>query len=332
MKKLFIITGACGHLASTIIGYLKQKDVLIRGLILPTEKGLDDKNITYYTGDVTDILSLTPIFYGVENYETYVIHTAGIISIEKKISKNVYAVNVLGTKNIVSMCLNRPIKRLLYVSSVHAIKEIDGVISETCDFDKDAVVGGYASTKAEATKVVLDACKLGLDAVVVHPSGIIGPFDKGQNHIVQLIKMYISGKLPAGVSGGYDFVDVRDVAKGCSSAIFNGERANCYILSNEYFTVQQVLDYAKEVTGGKKKRCLPIWLAKCFTPLFTFIAKITKTRPLFTNYSLYTLKSNGKFSHEKATKKLNYKTTDMKTTIKDTISFLKGNKVLLDKI
>lgn len=47
MKKLYIITGAAGHLASTIIKYLRNTDCLIRGLILPSESGEDDRQITY---------------------------------------------------------------------------------------------------------------------------------------------------------------------------------------------------------------------------------------------------------------------------------------------
>lgn len=95
--------------------------------------------------------------------------------------------------------MRHPVKRLVYVSSVHAIPETEekATISEAAAFSKENVIGGYASTKAEATQAVLDAVQNGLDAVVVHPSGIVGPYDRGNNHIVQLIQMYISGKLPA---------------------------------------------------------------------------------------------------------------------------------------
>ena len=97
------------------------------------------------------------------------------------------------------------------------------------------MIGPYAKTKAEATQAVLEAVKQGLNAVVVHPSGIIGPYDNGNNHIVKLAKDYISGKLLAGVIGGYDFVDVRDVAKGCIAAVDKGEVGECYILSNRFY-------------------------------------------------------------------------------------------------
>lgn len=332
MRKLYIITGAKGHLASTIIKYLRERNCDIRGLILPCEEVKSDERVTYYKGDVTDMSSLTEIFSDTEDKEITVIHAAGIISIAEKVTPELYNVNVGGTENIIAKCIESKVKRLVYVSSVHAIPEKDenATIEEVSVFSKDLVVGAYASTKAEATRQVLEAAKNKLDTVVVHPSGIIGPYDGGNNHMVQLIDMYVSGKLPAGVVGGYDFVDVRDVAKGCIAAAEKGKRGDCYILSNRYFTVKELLDCMRIISGGKKKVCLPLSLAVAFVPMFEWIAKKTDTRPLYTKYALYTLSSNGHFSHDKATAELGYKPRDMILTLKDTIQWLKGEKVPLE--
>lgn len=332
MKKLYIITGAKGHLASTIIKYLREKSCDIRGLVLPCEQAESDERVTYYKGDVTDIDSLKEIFSDVEDKEVTVIHAAGIISIAEKVTPELYNVNVGGTENIISKCIESNVKRLVYVSSVHAIpeKNDNATIEEVSVFSKDLVVGAYASTKAEATRRVLEAAENKLDTVVVHPSGIIGPYDGGNNHMVQLIDMYVSGKLPAGVVGGYDFVDVRDVAKGCIAAAEKGKRGDCYILSNRYFTVKELLECMRIISGGKKKVCLPLSLAGAFVPMFEWIAKKTDTRPLYTKYALYTLSSNGHFSHDKATAELGYKPRDMILTLKDTIQWLKGKKVPLE--
>ncbi|MCM1227227.1 MAG: NAD-dependent epimerase/dehydratase family protein [Clostridium sp.] len=327
--KMYIITGANGHLASTIIRYLIKQDCVIRGLILPTESNHNSKSVTYYKGDITKPETLSEIFSDTENYDVYVIHAAGIISIGNEVTPLMYNVNVNGTKNIIEVCKNYEVKRLLYVSSVHAIQEgtYMSTITEVNSFPKSKVQGGYASTKAEATQAVMNAVSDGLDAVVVHPSGILGPFDDGNNHITQLIQMYLSGKLPAGVTGGYDFVDVRDVAKGCISAINNGHKGECYILSNRYYTVRDLIEYMRIAVHGKhKKVCVPLKLAKIAAPVFEKIGEITKTRPLFTKYSLYVMDSNGRFSHDKATKELGYTPRDMKDTIRDTIVYLKCGK------
>ena len=354
MKRLYIITGAKGHLASTIIQYLRKQDCYIRGLILPTESGQDDRQITYYQGDVTKPETLGGIFSDLECNEVYVIHAAGLISIGSELTPRLHQVNVEGTKNIIDQCLRYHVRRLVYVSSVHAIPETGDVatITEAARFSKDSVTGAYAATKAEATQAVLDAAAQGLDAVVVHPSGILGPYDRGNNHMVQLIKMCISGKLPAGVTGGYDFVDVRDVAKGCLQAAERGKSGNCYILSNRYFTVRELLkqamtqlllekpvreitvrellDYVHRVAGGARKLCLPMGLARAFAPMFTWLARVSHTRPLYTRYALDTIASDSHFSHDKATAELGYHPRDMQLTVRDTISWLRGQPVPLE--
>lgn len=325
MKKLYIITGAAGHLGSTIVGMLQGQNCVVRGLILPGEQAEDMENVTFYEGDVTKYDSLRPLFENRSGMETYVIHTAGIIDIQNDVSPLLYNVNVNGTKNIIRICREYAVQKLVYVSSVHAIPEENNgaTIQEATYFTPETVVGGYAKTKAEATEAVLEAAKTGLDAVVVHPSGIIGPYCNKGNHIVQLISDYISGKLPACVHGGYDFVDVRDVAAGCISAAQHGVSGSCYILSNRHYEIKEILSMIKSEYGGKVLPVLPIWMAKMVAPFFELYAKLKHVRPLFTKCSLYTLSSNDKFSHEKAAKELNFKPRDIYLTIQDTVNWLK---------
>lgn len=326
MKRIYIVTGANGHLGSTIIRLLKKEKQAVRGLVLPGEEVLTQKDVTYYQGDVRDKDSLRPLFDNLQGQEVIVIHTAGIVDIADHVSEKMYQVNVEGTRNVTELCVEYKVKRMVYVSSVHAIpeKEDGEVMEEVREFSPDQVVGGYAKTKAEATGIVLDAVKEGLDAVVVQPTGILGPYDRTGNHLVQLVKNYIQGKLPACVRGGYDFVDVRDVAKGCLAAAERGRTGECYILSNRHYEVKEVLGMVKKIRGGRRIPTLPLWMAKAFTPLLEWYAKMKKQRPLYTRYSLYTLSSNGKFSHDKATKELGYYPRDLYKTLKDTVKWVMG--------
>lgn len=326
MRTMFIITGAAGHLGSTIIRELIKEDVTIRGLVLPGEERLCPDKVTYFEGDITEPETMEPFFSDTEGFEVYCIHTAGIISIADDVPPIMMKVNVEGTGNVVEMCKKHGVKRLVYTSSVHAIPEGSdlSVIREISAFDPEAVVGGYAKTKAMATQLVMDGVHQGLDAVVVHPSGILGPYDSGSNHMVQLIKMCITNKLPASIRGGFDFVDVRDVAQGCINAALNGKKGACYILSNRYVSVKDLVDYARKCTNGRKKVCLPMSLAKAAVPFFELSAKVKKTRPLFTKYSLRTLESNACFSHDRATVDLHYQPRDIRDTIRDTVNYLKS--------
>ena len=334
MNTLYIITGAAGHLGSTILRKLRRAGAAVRGLLLPDEQPPvpvreGEGRLAYIRGDVRDRASLRPLFEGTENRRVVVFHTAGIIDIADEITPSMAAVNVGGTRNVIALCRERENCRLVYVSSVHAIPEKDSlhVLEEVRHFSPDEVVGGYAKTKAAATQAVMDAAREGLDAVVVHPSGILGPYDSSRNHLVQLVSDYLHGRLPACVNGGYDFVDVRDVADGCLAAAEKGRSGECYILSNRHYEVKDVLHMTKRYCGGRRLPVLPMWMAKAAAPLISWVCKLRKRRPLYTKYSLYTLSSNDKFSHDKATVELGYRPRDLAQTIRDTIAWLKGGKL-----
>ncbi len=272
--------------------------------------------------------SLEPLFFGLkDDDEVYVIHCAGIVSVASKYDQRVVDVNVKGTENIVNLCKKHNAKKLVYISSVHALPELPQgkVMHEIVDgFQPESVIGLYAKTKAAATQIVLDAAKDGLDATVIHPSGIIGPNDYGNGHLTQMIINYLNGTLTACVEGGYDFVDVRDVADGVIAATEKGRKGECYILSNRYIPVRELLNTLSRVTGGKTiKTVLPLWFAKLTAPLAELYYKIRHESPLFTRYTLYTLTSNARFTYEKARNDLGYRPRDISTTIKDTVSFLK---------
>ena len=324
MEKTYLVTGACGHLGGTLVRLLERTGAQVRGLRLPSEQARDRVHVTYYPGDVRDRDSLRPLFRGLAGREVVVFHTAAIVDISGEATPQMHDVNVNGTKNILALCREYGVKRLVYVSSVHAIPEKDGcaVLREVDRFSPQQVTGGYAKTKAEATQAVLDAAAQGLDAVVVHPSGILGPFDGTGNHLVQLVKEYAGGKLPACVKGGYDFVDVRDVAAGCLAAAEKGRSGQCYILSNRHYEVKEVLAMAKTLCHGRRLPVLPMWMAQAAEPLLGWVAKVKKQRPLYTKYSLYTLRSNDRFDHGKATAELGYRPRDLRQTVRDTLRWL----------
>ncbi len=323
-SSLYLVTGACGHLGGTLIRYLRREGCAVRGLMLPEEEARDGGGVAYYRGNVADWRSLAPFFSGLEPYDVTVLHTAGIVSIGAAPPAAMYDVNVNGTRNVLDWCRRSGVRRLVYVSSVHALEEGDGlgVIREADRFSPERVTGAYAATKAEATQLVLDAARAGLDAVIVHPSGILGPYDDGRNHLTQLIQAYLAGRLPGGVTGGYDFVDVRDVALGCLAAARRGRAGECYILSNRYVPIRDLLEYLRTAVRGRRKPCFPLGLAKLAAPAVEALARLRGRRPLFTRYALYTMAANGRFSHDKATMCLGYSPRDIRDTVRDTVRYL----------
>lgn len=332
MKEIYLVTGALGHLGSTIVERLLEEGKKVRGFDLKSVRHNNLKaKIEMFYGDIRKKVDLKPFFEVEKKTEIVVIHCAGIVSIKSHYDETVYTVNVNGTKNIVDMSLEYNVKKLVHVSSVHAIPEgkKNSMIKEVNHFDSGLVHGLYAKTKAIASQYVLDGVKKGLDASIIHPSGIIGPNDLGNGHLTSMVIDFCNHDLTALVTGGYDFVDVRDVTDAILSCISKGKKGNCYIITNRFYTVKEIMDMAAVIINRKKiKTILPLWFAKLTAPLSELYYKIRKMPPLYTSYSLYTLQSNSKFSHELATKELDYLPRNMEETMKDTIAYLKENNLI----
>ena len=336
MKNIYIITGANGFLGNNIVRLLeKNNENEIRALVLPNDKidALKGLKCEKFLGDVTKIETLKDIFNIDESVKEkiniYVIHCASIVYLDSKYNERVYQVNVEGTKNIIKKTKEINAK-LIYVSSVHAIEEKvnNEVMDENASFDPDKIVGLYAKTKAETTRYVFNEVKNNnLNACVVFPSGLLGVNDFTNTNMTVLIKKILNEKVPLLTEGGYDFVDVRDVARGVINACTKGKKGEGYILSGEYVTIKKIADLVCEYGKAKPiKKVISINMVKNIAFLFELYYRLRKTTPLFTRYSLYTLNANSNFTNAKAKKDLDYQTRSIKYTIKDLVNEIKSNE------
>lgn len=342
MKKIFIVTGATGFLGNNIIRKIIEKyegtDFEIRALAHSgsnKESSLEGLDCKIFQGNVAEIESLKEVFDVPKNCEVFVIHCAAIVSIKAKKDPLIYSVNVVGTQNIVEKTLEIGAK-LVYVNTVHSIPEKPKGedIIEVNMFYPDKVKGAYAKTKAEAANIVLDAVRnRGLNACIVHPSGMIGPNDFGTTHLTKLIQDLANGDFRVMVAGGYDFVDVRDVADATINACTKGKKGNCYLLTNKYCSLRYTADIVCEFVGLKKiKFKIPMGICKFFAPLCELYYNIRKIPPLFTKLSLYTITSNGSFNNSKAKNELDFAPRSIKKTIEDTVLWLKDKGRVVEKL
>lgn len=327
MKK-FIITGATGHLGNTLTRALsKEKDCQIKLLLLEGEtlENFDFQNLEIAYGNILD-----KDFLSREITEgSVVFHLAGIVDITSSNKNILYDVNVNGTKNIADVCLEKKVKKLIYTSSVHIIEPIkkQKLLLEPVNFDENKIVGDYAKSKIMATKYIFDKVKEGLNAVVVYPSGIIGVNDYKISNIGQLLLDIINNEIKAKVNGGYNFVDVRDVANGIIGAYKSGRVGEGYILSGNTVTIDELFETVNTKLGRKNKQPrIAMWFVKMFSKLAEAYYKVRGKKPLFTAYSLYTLTSNHNFSYEKAQRELGYSVRPATETLCDAIDWLYENK------
>lgn len=328
MEEIYLITGATGFLGREVAKQLAAKQKKVIGLRLPGDKANLLPGVEYIIGDITKPYTLKKFFEQAEGKETVLIHCAGLVTVASE-EEQIWSVNVDGTRNIVNLCEEYHISKLLYVSSVHAIEERGKgqVICETKQFSASRVKGIYGKSKAEATAYVQKASERGLYAMTVHPSGMIGPEDYSGSYMTETIKAFLKGYFPCAVEGGYDFADVRDVADGIIKCAEKGKSGETYILSNEYITVKRMFDILGRVSGKRKVwGTVPLKMIQRVLPFCEKVEKAAGMPLLVTPYSTYTLGSNGNFSHEKAKKELGYSVRPIEETLADIVMWLQKEK------
>ena len=326
----YLVTGATGFLGRVVAEELVRRKAQVHALVLHDDPYTDllPKEVRTVIGDVCDKSSLSDFFADADS-RTCVIHCAGIVSVASRPGPRLYQVNVGGTWKVLRQCMEHDVGKMVYVSSVHAIPEKPKgcIISEDCEFSPGLVDGDYAKSKAAATELIFDAAERGLNASIVFPSGIIGPGDLQGGSFTSMAKSFLSGKLPFAVRGGYDFVDVRDVANGILACSESGEPGKGYILSGCYVTIRRMLQLVGKAAKLKYRSiCLPLGLARLAAPYYER-RSLRERKPLFfTPYSVSVLASNGQFSHAAASERFAYQPRPIEETLGDMTAWLLNQK------
>lgn len=307
----------------------------MRALVLPNDpaKKYVPHEIELCDGDLCDPASLENFFRVPEGMGTIVIHCASMVSVNPDYNQKLIDINVGGTQNIIDQCLHHTeCKKLVYVSSTGAIPELPKgqPIREVSQFEPEKVLGCYSQSKAIATQAVLDAVnQRGLNACVVHPSGILGPNDHAISETTGTIIRIMNGEMSAGIQGSFNLCDVRDLAYGCIKAADKGRKGQCYILGNEEVTLKEICQMLSRESGCKPlKFYLPLGIANFFAKIMEKQAKKSGRKPLLTTFSIYNLARNNTFDYSKAKKELGYQTRSYAETIRDEVAWLKAERIL----
>ena len=329
--KSYYITGISGFLGRNLtIELLKQQNVEIIGFVLPSDKDLEFyeqyPNITLVRGNIlnkqdADVFLNTPC-----KGEKYLLHVAGRISVYKRNDPLTTDINVEGTRNVIESCLNKNFKKVIYVSSVDALPRRKGndPIFEPDHYDVHEVEGVYSKSKVLANEIVLNAVKdNNLDACIVLPSVLMGPNDPFNSPINSAIKKFLNNKLPAITKGGYDIVDVRDVARGIILAADKGKAGESYLLTGHNMSVKELIEIAgKAANKDPVSAIAPTFAIKLASPFIGIHARIHHKTPLFTAFAVDCLTQNSNYSYKKANEELGYQPTAFDITMKDTIKWL----------
>jgi dihydroflavonol-4-reductase len=243
--------------------------------------------------------------------------------------EDVYRVNVLGTRNVVDACLRCGVKRLVHVSSTHSrqVEPFDQTLDEDRPLVTDPTLPPYDRSKALAEIEVQKGMERGLDAVIIIPSGILGPYDFRPSYVGESLQLMQRGGLPALTTGGYNWVDARDVASGAICAAETALSGSRYILSGHWHSIHEVALMSAKISHTRAPRLvIPLRLAELALPLLEKLATIRGSQPLYTRAMLSALKSNQNVSHARATRELGYAPRPFLETLTDTLTWFRTQR------
>jgi len=322
------VTGASGHLGNVVCRTLLERGFRIRVLHRNDIRPFENLNAEHVKGDVLDLNAVDRFVSGCD----FVIHCAAVISIHGDPTGIVFKTNTEGPKNIAEACIRHKIKRLIHVSSTHAVMELpfETPFDETRPYKQKGAFA-YDFSKATGEQLMLNYFRNGkLDGLVVRPSSVIGPFDFRPSELGKALLDFYNRKIPVLPPGGYNFIDVRDISVTIVNALDKGRCGEVYLLSGSYYSMRDFAKVVQEVSGKKvPKWVMPFWFLKMILPFVKLYGKIKKANPVFTIEAITALKlGHPNMVNEKAKKELGLTCRPLKETIADFYAWNKERNVI----
>ena len=317
-----LITGSSGHVGSNLIRELSKLDYKIRCIDFDGDhRAYEGYCVEIIKGDITDKSSLDPIFKDVD----IVFHTAALINLDRRYKKQIRKVNVEGTRNVCEEALKAGVSKLVHFSSVDAFYRfpIEEPLLEDRKLIDDPNAVPYDLSKADGQKIVMEFCKKGLDASIIHPTSIVGPNDFKPGLPMQEMVNLANGKRKVLPNWGYNFVDVRDLCTTAISALSKGETGQNYIVGGEYHMYSHIAELMEKQLGRTVLLgTIPNFVSYLGLPYEYIKSLITRKPRVLTIDTLHTGKTGNKVVPSTlARSELDHNPRPLEETIYDMVSF-----------
>ena len=230
-----LVTGGTGLVGNNVVRLLLDSGRSVRALVRSrgpaVDRSLEGLRVETHSGALDDERAIQQAADGA----AFVVHSAAMVHVGRRHFDEMHRVNVEGTR-LVARAARRAGARMVHVSSVDAI----GLRSDGTPADEETPPGGmlecpYVVTKRAAEAAVLEEVAKGLDAVIVNPVYMVGPWDWKPSSGRMLLEVG-AGWGTFAPPGSNDFVDVRDVARGILAAMQRGRTGRRYILGGHPLT------------------------------------------------------------------------------------------------
>ena len=294
---MILVTGATGLVGSHLIQQLINNNQSVRALYrntIPTYNGAE--KVDWVKGDILDINSLEDSLQNVQQ----VYHCAAIISFNPSKRNELYKVNIEGTANVVNACIDKGIKKLLFVSSVAALGRIrvDKSIDETMNWTPETSNSEYGKTKYLAELEVWRGMGEGLEVAVVNPVIILGAGDWNSGSSSIFKSAY--DEFPWYTSGMSGFVDVLDLVNAMIAIMQSTITGERFIISghNAYYkeVFALIAKYFNKKVAHKK---VTSFIAAIVWRLESIKAIFTGKDPLLTKETAKTAQAVVRFDNNK---------------------------------
>jgi nucleoside-diphosphate-sugar epimerase len=249
-----LVTGANGFLASHVIAELLKRGYFVRGMDRGNQGALIPCSANYerVVGELTQSEDINRAVEGCDA----IVHVAANTSQRVKDEKIRHQVNVEATRMLLDAAKTNRIRRFVFVSTANTI----GYGSATNPGNESFPIGsafrrsGYALSKQKAEEMVLsEVNNSNLEAVIVNPTFMIGPYDSKPSS-GKILLMFHNRSHIFLTSGGKNFIHVRDVATGVCQALEKGRKGERYLLGNENLTYSRFFKMATEASGLNQKQ------------------------------------------------------------------------------
>jgi len=324
-----LVTGPDGVLGSNLLRELLSKGYNVTALVEDGKKSptIDDLPITRIGGNLLNEDEIVNATKGMD----IVIHCAASTNMFPGRSEIVNKVNIGGTENIIKGCQINGIKRLIHCGTANSFASgtIDNLGTEKNEYAAWHYKLDYMDSKYKAQLLVLKAVKEdGLDALVVNPTFMIGPYDSRPSSGTMVLSVY-KGKVPGYTLGGKNFVAVKDVAVAITNAITKGKKGECYILGNENLTYKAAFEkIAATVYVKAPSRKLPTSIVKFMGRMVSFFATVFKFYPNLTKELAILSTESHYYSPQKAREELGLPSTPIDVAIKECFDWFDENGYL----
>ncbi len=246
-----VVTGAAGFIGSAVTRALLQRGAEVVALTEPgaATSNLDGLDVEQHAVDITVPAQLEGQFDGAK----YCFHLAAKFGFWPTDSSTFYAVNVAGSRNVVTAATSAKVERIVYTSTVATLGLWDTKSGRPSNEDDVAdlshLYGNYKQTKYVAEHEVLRLAAQGAPVVLVLPTMPHGPFDHRPTPSGKVVLDYLNGRIPGFVDTAMNVAHVDDLAAGHLLALEKGAQGRSYICGGDNVTMSQLLGLLSEVTG-----------------------------------------------------------------------------------